>query len=1144
VIRQKIKERRYLSALEKRVLVFDGAMGTNLESQGLTSDHFGGQALAGCNDSLNLSYPSAVEKVHSSFLEAGVDVIETNTFRANRFTLKEFGLVEKVHAINLAGAALARRLADRFSTSQQPRFVAGSIGPTGILLSLGQNTAGFENLKKAFREQAAALIAGGVDLLLLETQQDILEVKAAIHGIHQAFKDSGRHLPIQVQVTLDANERMLLGTDISAVLTILEGMGIDIIGINCSTGPEAMRGALNILGQNARLPISCLPNAGIPENINGKPVYPLSPSDFAETMAEYVKEFGLNVVGGCCGTTPEHLRLLVNALKDQPLIIRNPERTPRLSSAFQMVEMHQVPAPFLIGERLNTQGSRQFKELMLKKDYSTAAGIARAQLASSAHALDICTALTEDAAEAERMAAMVGLLSAQVDAPLVIDSTDPAVMEAALKIAPGRCLLNSINLEGGDAKARRVLTLARDFNAAVIALTIDEHGMAKATKEKLVVAQRIYSLAVDEFGLEAQDLVFDPLTFTLASGSQETSDAGLQTLEGIRLIKKSLPGVLTCLGVSNISFGLNPPARRILNSVFLYHAVKAGLDMAIINPAQVHPYAQIPMQERELAEALLFNRSEQALSNFAKYFLESKGSRPKEEKTSILDLPLDERIRQRILQREQTGIEGDIDEYIKSGNDQNSKALELLNHVLLPAMKTVGDQFAQGELILPFVLQSAEVMRSATDHLEIYISKSSSQKKGKLVLATVYGDVHDIGKNLVKTILANNGFEVVDLGKQVTVETIVTHAVEENADAIGLSALLVSTSQQMPLVVEELNHRGKAIPVLVGGAAVNQAFADRIRILPDGKVYTGGVFYCKDAFDALKALKAPNVTAKGFAASALSQTKPLTRTQLLPELNSEPKSAIKIPEALFLGAKAVFKIPLDDLFGLINRNALFRLSWGAANAKSEKWEKYEHDFSKRLIEMRKVLDEEPWLSASALYGYYHCQSDEDDLVIFDHTRQVKKEIARFSLPRQPGGQRLCLSDYFAPQSSGRMDIAVFQIVSLGNKSTEFVHKLQAAGDITEAFYHHGLAVQLTEAAAQWIHRRIRKELGLNARQGKRYSWGYPAIPDLSQHEILFRLLPAEKQLGIRMTSAFQFIPEYTTAALIIHNPEAVYFRME
>ena len=1135
----------YLTTLQNRVVIFDGAMGTSLENQTLTPAHFGGQILAGCIDHLNLTYPSAVEKVHRSFLEAGVDVIETNTFRSNRFTLKEFGLADKVHAINLSGAKLARRLADEYSTPGQPRFVAGSLGPTGILLSMkqGGGAVGFDDVSAAFREQVMALTAGGVDLLLLETQQDILEVKAAILGIYQAFEASGKWLPIQAQVTLDANGRMLLGTDLDAAMTILEGMGIDVIGINCSTGPDAMRGALGVLSRNSRLPISCLPNAGIPENINGKAVYPLSPADFAETMSLYSKEFGLNVVGGCCGTTPEHLCLLVNALKDQPYIKRSSTSVPRLASAFQAVEMHQVPAPLLIGERLNTQGSRLLKELMLKKDYSAAVSIAREQIGSGAHALDVCTALTEDDAEAERMAALVGLLSAQVDAPLVIDTTDPAVMEAALKAAPGRCLLNSIHLEDGDAKAHRILGLAHAYNAAVIALTIDENGMAKTAKDKLAIAQRIFSLAVDEFSLEAQDLIFDPLTFTLASGSPDTADAGLQTLEGIRLIKSSLPGVLTCLGVSNISFGLNPCARAILNSVFLYHSVQVGLDMAIINPAQVCPFAQIPAEERELAEMLIFNRSARALSDFVDYFLETKVSQPKEKRALLLDLPLEERIRQRILQREKEGIIEDIDAYVHSVDNHQSKALELLNHALLPAMKKVGEQFARGELILPFVLQSAEVMRSATDHLETYLAKSGARKKGRLVLATVYGDVHDIGKNLVKTILSNNGYEVIDLGKQVPVETIVTRAIEERANAIGLSALLVSTSQQMPLVVEELNRRGASLPVLVGGAAVNQAFTDRIKILPDGSTYRGGVFYCKDAFDALNALEDHHLPESSISFPTSTTVNP-EANEPKPSLPARQNTAVKIPEPPFWGHRIIDQIPLNELFSLLNRSALFRISWGAVNAKGEKWEKYQREFSLRLDAMRAVLDESPWLTASALYGFFPCQSDGDDLVIFDKSAQDRNEIGRFSLPRQKSGQRLCLSDYFAPRSSGRMDVAAFQIVTLGSQSTEYVHKFQAAGDITEAFYHHGLAVQLTETAAVWVHQCIRKELGLAARQGKRYSWGYPAIPDLSQHQILFRLLPAEKALGIRLTSAYQFIPEYTTAALVVHHPDAAYFRME
>jgi 5-methyltetrahydrofolate--homocysteine methyltransferase len=1131
----------YLDALGKKVLVFDGAMGTNLENQRNNPGNFARNVIDNCIDHLNLSNPQAVEAVHKSFLEAGVDVIETNTFRSNRFALGEFGLAEEVREINLAGAAIARKLADQYSTPEHPRFVAGSMGPTGILLSMTNEQANFDEISFAFYVQASGLIAGNVDLLILETQHDILEVKAAIIGIHQAFKASARSLPLQVQMTLDANGLMLLGTDITAAIVILEGMGIDVIGINCSTGPKTMHAVLGELSRNSRLPISYLPNAGIPEIIEGKAVYPLQPDDFAEIMAAYTREFGLNAIGGCCGTTPEHLRLLVKKLKNRTPKKRNVIQIPRLASAFHTVNMQQVPAPLLIGERLNTQGSRRFKELMLAGDYNYAISLASEQVNSGAHALDIATALTENAGEKESMAILVNLISSRVNAPLVIDSTDPTVMEATLKAAPGRCLLNSIHLEGDNSKAHRVLSLAREFNAAVIALTIDQNGMAKSAEDKLVVARKIFSIAVDEYGMDAGDLVFDPLTFTLASGSTETADAGIHTLEGIKLIKKALPGVLTSLGISNISYGLKPPARAVLNSVFLYHAVAAGLDMAIINPAQLKPLTSISEKELTAAEDLIFNRNPQALIDFAALFPDDKPGQIKEKKKSPAHLPINERIRQRILLREALGIVEDIDAYIHSGGKPEDKAVELLNQVLLPAMKTVGEQFAQGELILPFVLQSAEIMQAATDHLEIYMPKNSKSKKGRLILATVYGDVHDIGKNLVKTILINNGYEVVDLGKQVPVETIVARALEEKADAIGLSALLVSTSLQMQLVVEELDRRGLNIPILVGGAAINQAFADRIEKLPGGRHYSGGVHYCKDAFDALNALE-EKLVPKGQSSEPIDE-KP-ERKMTSSTIRSIGIKAAIIPEPPFWGARLIDKIALDELFSLINTNALFRNSWGAGNAKGEKWDKYRHDFEVQLILLKDELSRKPWLSASALYGYFPCQSDGDALVIFNHDLQEKTEIARFNLPRQAGGEHLCLADYFLPISSNKMDVASFQIVTLGVLPVEHVHKLQAAGEIAEAFYHHGLSVQLTENAAVWTHRHINRELKLTFRQGKRYSWGYPAIPDLSQHKELFKLLLAEKELGIHLTSAYQFVPEYTTAALIVHHPEAVYFRME
>jgi len=1132
----------YLKAIEERTIIFDGAMGTNLEEQNLTAGLFGGEEYFGCNDHLNLSFPEAVKTVHRAFLSAGVDVIETNTFRSNRFTLGEFGLSDKAHEINYAGARIARECADEFSSDMRKKFVAGSMGPTGRLASIteeGVQPVSFDLLSECFTEQARALISGGVDLLLLETQQDILEVKAAIHGIRQAFSETGITLPIQVQVTLDASSRMLLGTHVSAVIAILSGMKIDVLGINCSTGPEVMRPALEIFSRECPLPISCLPNAGIPENVNGQAVYTLPPEDFANILCSYTSEYSLSVVGGCCGTTPEHLERLVNDLKEVKQSKRKSIPGPRLSSAFYPVDMHQEPPPLLIGERLNTQGSRKFKQVILGNEMGSALAIANDQMRYGAHALDLCTALTENDLEEDTMESLVRLVSASVDAPLVIDSTDPIVMEAALKAAPGRCLLNSINLEGGEEKARAVLSLARDQNAAVIALTIDENGMANSADRKLKVAQRILTMAVDEFGMTACDLAFDPLTFTLASGSTETANAGLETLEAIRRIKAELPGTLTCLGVSNISYGLDSAARKVLNSVFLFHAVKAGLDMAILNPAQIKPYTELSHDERSLAEDLVFNRGGGSLEKFIRFFSNNDPLEKSQSRDKFEGLDLGQRIYQRILQREREGMEEDLQSFIEGGSQPQQAALSLLNTVLLPAMKEVGDQFGRGELILPFVLQSAETMRVATKYLEGYLEKSQSARLGKIILATVFGDVHDIGKNLVATILSNNGYEVIDLGKQVPADVIVTRAMEENASAIGLSALLVSTSQQMRVVIEKLREIGARIPVLIGGAAINEDFARSISSSMDGSY---PVFYCQDAFGALEVLRgntknnsSDSVPSNASAVSNLVSNKSGDHKNLL--------TIDEIPTPPFYGYKTI-QLPLEALFERLNRGALFRISWGARNAKGDKWEKLSRQFNQLLEKMQADLVDDPWLSATSMYGYWRCSAEDDRLIVHSDHSDTENSVIRFAFPRQPGDEHLCLADYFSPLGSGKKDVVAFQIVTLGQSAADHVHQVQEYAGITEAFYAHGLAVQMTEAAAGYVHELIRKELGLQKGRGKRYSWGFPALPDLSQHELLFRLLPAEKWMGIRMTSAFQLIPEYTTAAMIVHHPAAAYFRME
>ncbi|MFH2038608.1 MAG: homocysteine S-methyltransferase family protein, partial [Chloroflexota bacterium] len=750
--KRKYTNRRYLDALQKRVLIFDGAMGTSLQAQNLTAEHFGGEELNGCNDYLVISYPQAVEQVHLSFLDVGVDVLETDTFRANRLTMAEYGLQDRILEINRTAAGLARKLADEYSHEgqdgrpAQKRFVAGSIGPSGKLPSTDDpelSNVSFDELADIFREQAVGLIQGGVDLILIETSQDILEVKAAITGIQQAFEETGIHLPIQAQITLDTTGRMLLGTDITAAMTILENLAIDVIGLNCSTGPEHMREPIRLLGEQSILPVSCIPNAGLPINVDGQAVYPLEPQPFAEALAEFVEKFNISVVGGCCGTTPEHLKALIQRLDNKPHPVRPVSSTARLSSSIQAIAMNQDPAPLLIGERCNAQGSRKFKRLLLEENYDAILEIAREQVEFGAHAIDISTAVTERPDEVNLMRNVVKKLTLGIEVPLVIDTTELDVLETALKTAPGRCLINSTHLEGGRAKADKIFSLAKGHNAAVIILTIDESGMAKTAQRKLDVARRIHDMAVEEQGLPVDALVFDALTFTLATGDPEFADSAKETIEGIRLIKENLPGVYTSLGVSNLSFGLSPQSRPVLNSVMLYHCVQAGLDMAIINPAHVTAYADISQKDKELAEDLIFNRRPDALQRYIERYENVLVS----EENNLIDPTADmtpaQRLHWRILHRHKEGVEADIDEIILPSATGHETAVLTLNTVLLPAMKEVGDKFGAGELILPFVLQSAEVMKKAVTHLEKYLDKVEGVTKGTVVLATVYGDVHD-----------------------------------------------------------------------------------------------------------------------------------------------------------------------------------------------------------------------------------------------------------------------------------------------------------------------------------------------------------------------------------------------------------------
>ena len=1159
---RKYTNRRYLDALKQKVVVFDGAMGTNLQKQELTAEHFGGERTNGCNDYLVITYPRAVEIVHRSFLEVGVDVIETCTFRSNRLTLGEYGLSDETRTINKTAAALARRLADEYSANGQPRYVAGSIGPSGKLPSMSDpelSNITFDELVDIFREQVEGLLEGGVDLILIETSQDILEVKAAVHGIQSAFAEKGIFLPIQAQVTLDTTGRMLLGTDITAVLAILEKLPIDVIGLNCSTGPDFMREPIRYLGETSTLPVSCIPNAGLPLNVNGLAVYPLEPEPFAQALYEYALHNGINVVGGCCGTTPAHLARLVDMVRAVSVKPRPSTSIPRLSSAMQAQPMVQQPPPFFIAERLNTQGSRNFKKMVLENDFESILTLAQQQMESGGHGLDLCVALTERTDEKETMRRLIKTIAPVINLPLIIDTTEVDVLETALKTAPGRCLINSTHLESGREKADRILALAKNHNAAVIVLTIDEQGMAKTRERKLEVARRIHDIAVYEHRLAPEDLVFDDLTFTLATGSDEFATSAIETIEGIRLIKASLPGVLTSLGVSNVSFGLAPNARKVINSVMLYHCVQAGLDMAIVNPATITPYADITLAERELAEDLIFNRKPEALQHLIEFFQEAEPgeSHRNLQQEALSAMTPAERLQWKIVHRVKESIEEDIDLLLNAGENaasRNDTAVGILNNVLLPAMKDVGDKFGRGELILPFVLQSAEVMKKAVSYLENFLERKEGVSKGKLVLATVYGDVHDIGKNLVKTILSNNGYSVVDLGKQVPADTIISRAIEENADAIGLSALLVSTSKQMPLIVNELHRRGLKFPVLVGGAAINQRFGRRILQTEVGSFYDPGVYYCKDAFEGLSTMDALTEPEKRTALrekilkEAIAE---IERAQTSEKISPGPlvkivEPATAIPEPPSYGVRVVKDMPLEIVFQHLPINELYRLSWGAKNAHGAEWDKIRSDYDNRRARMCKQAMVEKWLQPRGVYGYWPANSDGNDLIIYDPatiSEEKPAELARFHFPRQPGGDRLCLADYFASVDSGKMDVVAFQVVTVGGEASARFDRLQNAGDFSEAYFSHGLAVQTAEAAADYLHLHIRRELGLQAEQGKRYSWGYPAIPDLEDHRKVFNLLPVETELGMTLTSACQLVPEQSTAAIILHHPGARYFSL-
>jgi 5-methyltetrahydrofolate--homocysteine methyltransferase len=1192
----------FLDILRQKVIVYDGAMGTNIQAQNLTADDFGGEQYNGCNEYLVLTKPSAIETIHADFLSVGCDVIETDSFGSTPIVLAEYGLADKAYQLNFEAARLAKHIAQDFSAPDHPRFVAGSMGPTTKLPSLGH--IAFKDMEAAYYIQAKGLVEGGADILNVETCQDILQAKAALAGIFTYFADAKKKIPVIVSVTIETMGTMLLGTEIAAALTSLEPYDIDLIGMNCATGPKEMSENVRYLCSNSPKPVFVMPNAGIPENVEGRAHYKLSPDELVYYLSHFVKDLGVNVVGGCCGTTQEHLKKLVNAVGGLSPSKRTWEFTPSCSSIYQGVPLHIEPPPIMIGERTNANGSKMFRELLAKEDWEGMVAMGREQVKEGAHILDVCVAYV-GRDEARDMRELISRFNTQITAPLMIDSTEPPVIEEALQRIGGKAIVNSINLEDGEERASKVLSLCKKYGAAVVCLTIDEQGMAKTAEKKLIVAKRIHELVTRKYGMKEHDLIFDTLTFTLGSGDEEFRKAGIATIEGIRLIKKEFPEVYFSLGVSNISFGLSPHIRHVLNSVFLHYAIEYGLDMAIVHASKILPLYKIPEEERELCRKLIFDERTpdydplQALLDF---YSRKKGDVKAKKKEKVATV--EERLKNRIIEGDKIGLKEDLDEALKK-----YPALDIVNNILLDGMKVVGDLFGSGQMQLPFVLQSAEVMKAAVAHLEPHMEKIEGTAKGTMVIATVKGDVHDIGKNLVDIILTNNGYKVVNLGIKCPIENMLRAAEEQNADAIGMSGLLVKSTLVMKENLEVMNERGIFTPVVLGGAALTRRYVEHdLR-----NIYKGTLSYANDAFDGLHFMEklasmrgqkpTDGEIRKAVVEEVLdSENAPLGFEAKLAMVSqeAEPKSgyvtvlektvmpAEVIPSPPFYGTKVVEDVSLDDIFTYINETALFRGQWQVRRG-TMKIEDYnamvEGKVRPDYERLKAKVKEEKLLEPKAVYGYFPCQSEGDDLIIYrpkgmsnldtswnivpDETIRNPQstirnftEWLRFTFPRQRKGRMLCISDFFASKDSGKIDVGAFHLVTMGRVASEYSHRLFTSNNYKEYLYFHGLSVESAEALAELWHRKIREELNIHSNdarlpssdkpdikrlfaqgyQGSRYSFGYPACPSLEDHVKLFELLRPDR-IGVELTEEYQLVPEQSTDAIIVHHPEARYFNI-
>lgn len=1155
-----MSRQHYLDAVRERIIVFDGAFGTFVQGLDLGPDDFGGTSLEGCNEMLCDTRPDIIASMHEAFLNVGVDAVETASFGSFSTVLAEYDIPERAYDLNVKAASIARAVANDFETDGRSRYVAGSIGPGTKLPSLGH--IGFTELRDAYVEQARGLLDGGSDLFLIETCMDLLQIKAAMQACRQAMVACGREVPIQVQVTMETTGRMLVGTEIGAALAALYSMKPDVIGINCATGPAEMQEHLRYLSEHCPVPISVLPNAGLPSVVDGKTHYDLTAEQLAEFHRHHVKDLGIGIVGGCCGTTPEHLRQVVEAVRDLSPTDRHATFEPSVTSLYSPVTIEQDNSFLIIGERTNANGSKAFREAMLQQDWDSCVKIATDQIREGSHVLDVCVDYVGHDGTID-MNEVASRFATQASVPLVLDSTEPQVMEAGLQHVGGRAILNSANLEDGEeigSRLDRVFTLARDYGAAVICLLIDERGQARDVEWKMEVAHRLHTIATTRYGLTASDLIFDPLTFPIGTGDEDLRKDAIASLDAIRRIKEEIPGAYTTLGLSNVSFGLSPGTRQVLNSVFLHEARKVGLDSAIVHASKILPLSRIPEEQIKVCQDLIYDRRDGGYDPLTTMLEMFAGvSSVAAEKEDRSDWPIEKILRQRIIDGDREGLTDDLDRALVEG----FVALDIINNVLLDGMREVGELFGDGRMQLPFVLQSAETMKTAVGHLEPHLEKvGSSSTKGRLVIATVKGDVHDIGKNLVDIICTNNGYEVHNIGIKVGINEMVDKVLEVNADALGMSGLLVKSTIIMRENLEELNRLNLShIPVILGGAALTRSYVEKDM----RKVYEGRVFYGKDAFeglatlDKLMAIKNTGVDDPDFGRVPTGRVLP-ERTKVdidpadLPSRSPEAATDNPVFTPPFLGSKVIKGIGIDEIAEFINETALFRNQWQYRPEQNETDEQFKDRIRPLLRAQLADAKATGILIPQVVYGYFPANADGNDVIIWtDESRTTER--MRFSYPRQKVEPYLCIADFFRPVDSGELDYAAFHIVTMGQAISERAGELFAANEYQKYLELHGIGVEMAEALAEYWHKRIRTEWGFvnedgpslaglfrQQYRGGRYSWGYPACPDLEDNAKVAELLEAGR-IGIEVSeeTGWQYQPEQTTSAIICHHPRAKYF---